>query len=396
MNQRIQNILVKYFSKSASEKELIELTEWLKEESNVLLFEEFIRTNYLIDHCMLDFDTNNEKRRVLDKIKSEERRMQKIGRLVFLKYAAVILVLLGGVFTYVFNSGKFYKNEEEKKTVTVPVDDVMPGHDKAILTLENGDEVVLEKEMEVQLKQANQEGERLVYKRNPKTDEEKEVYNFLTIPKGGQFFVQLSDGTKVWLNSDSKLKYPVKFLNGRPRKVELLYGEAYFEVTKSKGTSEGDIVSHFLVQSKSQEIDVLGTQFNIKAYQGEKNITTTLVEGKIAIASGNAKKTLKPMEQAIVDQESPGSFSIKKVSKVFDEIAWKEGYFSFRQKSMEDIMMVLSRWYDVEYTFQDSQKRTKTFTGVLDRGNTISQILINIQKTNEINYKIKDKTVIIN
>ncbi|SIS47753.1 FecR family protein [Zobellia uliginosa] len=391
LNEGIEDIIVKYLAKSASDKEIIELTEWLKNEANLLVFEDFIRTNYVSNHHMLDFDTEFEKKKVLDVIQDGEKKRARLKRMNhFFKYAALVLVLLGLV--YVYNSRSDTPTIiENGQTFSVPKNDVPPGHDKAVLTLDNGEEVVLEKEKEVKINGASQNGEKLVYDRHWSQETEASLFNYLTIPKGGQFFVQLSDGTKVWLNSDSKLKYPVKFMEGQTREVELLYGEAYFEVAKS---SEGG-GTNFTVKTGIQLIDVLGTQFNIKAYNGESDIVTTLVEGRIAIESGTTKEALAPLEQSIIDRDRPGAVSIRKVEKVFDEIAWKHGYFSFKRKSMEDIMTILARWYDVDYEFKDSDKKKKTFTGVLDRESTISQILINIQKTNEIRFEINERKVII-
>lgn len=341
---------------------------------------------------MLDFDTEAEKKKILEKIHFNEQSSKRVKRLNFFKYAAVVFILFGlGFFSYNYNTS-FVETKQQKVNVVVDANkshDVLPGSNKAVLTLENGDQLVLGKEKKVALKGVKQEGEKLVY--DQLSSKSTIAYNYLTIPKGGQFFVQLSDGSKVWLNSDSKLKYPVKFTKDRPREVELIYGEGYFEVAEN---SE-DFGAHFLVKTKTQTVDVLGTQFNIKAYKEDKNIVTTLVEGKIAIESGGVRKNLRPLDQSTVTADKSGSLTVEKLKYVFDEIAWKQGYFSFKQKSMEDIMVVLSRWYNVEFTFKDVTKRNKTFTGVLDRENTISQILINIKKTNEINFKINEKNVII-
>ncbi|MEX0315733.1 MAG: FecR family protein [Allomuricauda sp.] len=388
LNKKIETIIVKYLSKSVSTEEMIELTIWLKEESNSSIFEDFIRTNYLIDFNMLDFDTEGETEKLLKRIEKEEKDKHRRRMRGFLKYAAILVVAmsLGYLFTVIEDDN--YPTEENIDVVKTD-SKIQPGKDKAILTLGNGSEVVLEKGKQAKLKGVSHNGEKLIY--NDKTSRKSNIqYNYLTIPKGGQFFVQLSDGTKVWLNSDSKLKYPVGFIDGQSRKVELLYGEAYFDVSSSTNHNG----SNFVVQTDIQEIEVLGTEFNVKAYQDDASIVTTLVEGKVSIDNGRQATFLKPSEQSIVDLKN-SDITIKKVNKVFDEIAWKEGYFSFKSKSMKEIMKILSRWYDIDYAFKDSKKESKKFTGVLDRESTIDQILINIQKTNEINFQIYDRTVII-
>src|SRR5690606_10452420 len=266
--------------------------------------------------------------------------------------------------------------------------EVLPGEDKAVLTLGDGTTVMLGRGTTYKTDNVDSNGEEITYK-EAKDNEAEGSYNFLTIPRGGQFHVKLSDGTHVWLNSESKLKYPVDFRKGMAREVELVYGEAYFDVSKSKQQGR----EKFMVRSGSQKIEVLGTEFNIKAYKSESHIVTTLVEGSVKIENNSKSIFLKPSEQSIIDED--GEINVVKVHRVFDEIAWKEGYFSFKQKTIEEIMKTLSRWYDIDYQFKNSHVKGKSFTGVLDREETIDHILTLIQKTNEIQYEIMENTVII-
>ncbi|MGX1930996.1 FecR family protein [Flagellimonas sp. 2504JD4-2] len=365
---------------------MIELTEWLRKESNESAFKGFVKTNYLIDYTMLDFDTEGEKEKVLQKIKKDERKEKRGKAWKVLKYAAIFIALIGIGYILNIRNNDFVIQEDSNNIVEV---EIRPGIEKAILTLENGEEVVLEKGKQIELKGASHRDNKLVYTENISQKNSSE-YNYLTIPKGGQYFVQLEDGTKVWLNSDSKIKYPISFQKEQSRVVELLYGEAYFEVSPSNEHNGAT----FIVKTGIQEVQVLGTEFNIKAYQDEIDITTTLVEGRVTIGNGIKKTFLKPSEQSIINTENT-DLSIKKVDKIFDEIAWKEGYFSFKSKSMKDIMKILSRWYDIDYIFNDPAKESKRFTGVLGRESTIDQILMHLQKTNEIKFTIYDRTVII-
>lgn len=337
---------------------------------------------------MLDFDTQEEKEKVIKKIKWAEKNNRKRKMWEVLRYAAVVIFLIGLGFYFVVT--KDQQNKEIESVIAETPSGIKPGIDRAVLTLENGADVILEKGKKVKVNGLSQNGDKLIYKNQSSSNQKALKYNYLTIPRGGQFHIQLSDGTKVWLNSESKLKYPVNFISGNTRIVELIYGEAYFDVSESEDNGG----SSFRVHTGIQEIEVLGTQFNIKAYKGERNIVTTLVEGEVAIENGFQKKLLQPSEQSLVGAEE-GNIVVQKVSKVFDEIAWKEGYFSFKSKSMKDIMKTLSRWYDMEYVFENPDKESKIFTGVLDRESEIDQILIHIQKTNEINFEIYEKTVII-
>ncbi len=387
LDKDIEEILGNYFTKSISTNEMARLTKWIKEESSTSIFKEYVKTNYFIDLTMADFDTESGKKKVFEEIrKNEKSRIKKrIGEVLL--FVILLLIIGFGIafYTYGPDSGKFIPKSTLTKTETIK-----PGTDKALLTLENGAEVALEKGKNVQLKDQILNGGELYYIAEPSTHKNTLAYNFLTVPKGGRFFVQLSDDTKIWLNSDSKLKYPINFEEGKERKVELLFGEAYFEVSKSahpKGAS-------FKVYTGIQEITVLGTQFNIRAYRDENEIVTTLVEGKLSVGHKRASKLLDPMQQATVTNENE-AIRLQNVERIFEETAWKDGYFSFKGKPMEEIMKTLSRWYDIQYVFRNESQKNKTFTGVLDRESSIGLILDYIQKTNEIKYEIYDRTVII-
>ena len=386
LNKKTEQIIIKYFSKSASTSEMLELSDWVKEKSNDLIFKDYVKTNYLIDINMINFNTEKEKEKVFQKIKKNEKSV-RINRFrkVF-KYAAILIVTIG--LGYLFNNkGNIFPKNEQNVISDTKVK-IEPGTDKAILTLESGDEIALEKDKKIELEGRNTNGEELVYDTKSKPKNSSIQYNYLTIPRGGQFFVQLSDGTRVWLNSDTKLKFPVKFIEGETRQVELVYGEAYVSPSINHN---GDA---FKVKTRIQEIEVLGTEFNIKAYQDENDIITTLVEGKVAVGNGIVNKYLLPSQQSRMNIKDP-NINIKKIDKVFDEIAWKDGYFSFKHKSMKDIMKILSRWYNIDYVFDNKEIENKSFTGVLDRENTINEILAYIQRTNEISFQITNNMVTI-
>ncbi|MGW9687148.1 FecR family protein [Flagellimonas sp. 2504JD1-5] len=295
--------------------------------------------------------------------------------------AAVILALV---------SLPFLMSEKDitEQPITI-VDNVIEiGSDKATLTLEDGTKVPLEKGKAFNTQTLTSNGKELVYK--TKADHAKAIkYNTLTIPRGGQFYLVLSDGTKVWLNSDSELRYPVTFAESSPRKVELLYGEAYFEVspsTQNNGT-------HFLVATQNQEVDVLGTEFNIKAFKEDSFIETTLVNGKVAIKTGDNINNLTPGYQSILDKGT-NEMNIAKAD-VYNTISWKDGLFSFKNMSLKDIMTVLSRWYDVEVDIVNEEVSTVTFNGVFNRNQDLENILSIIQNTNEAKLTTKGKTIMV-
>jgi ferric-dicitrate binding protein FerR (iron transport regulator) len=249
--------------------------------------------------------------------------------------------------------------------------------------------VILKNGNTVQTKNATSNGAQIVYKTNQQT-QTKIAYNYLTIPRGGQFFIKLSDGTKVWLNSESQLKFPVAFTDGETRQVELVYGEAYFDVspsTKHRGAK-------FKVYNKSQEVEVVGTEFNIKAYKDETNVFTTLVEGKVNVTVDNKKQKLLPNQQLNLNINT--NVSVLNTVDVYNEIAWKEGVFSFKRKSLEEIMVVLSRWYDLDVKFENPNLKKLGFNGTVGKDQKIEEILETIKSYGAIKeYKITNKTVIL-
>lgn len=385
MDSKIQIILVKYLSKEANIDEIEELDRWLIKKGNMTIFNSYVQTDYFTSIFMTKYDLQMAKSKIHKRIRLIEKR-NKLERYKKIAFAASIILLVG---ISLFN--QFYFNE----TIIIR-DPIVIGTDKAVLTLENGDQVILEKGQKFQNKTVNSDGKELSYSIKNRSSSnfknEKIAFNFLTIPRGGQFSLNLEDGTKVLLNSDSKIKYPVKFIKGKKRQVELLYGEAFFEVSSSKNNNG----SEFIVSTKTQKINVLGTKFNVKSYRRDDVITTTLVEGKVKVENGENQILLFPNQQSKVDSNS----AIIDVSDVdvFQQISWINGLFSFNDTSLEDIMYTLSRWYDLEFIFKSSNQKKFIFSGILERTKSIEDILFIIEKTsssNEINFEINNKTIII-
>ena len=193
----------------------------------------------------------------------------------------------------------------------------------------------------------------------------------------------LADGTRVWLNSESELHFPLQF-GGEERKVQLT-GEAYFEVAK-------DAAHPFVVEVCDSKIQVLGTGFNVRSYSEEGQIVTTLVEGAVCFESIEDRVILKPGEQSILDKE--GQLQ-KRVVEVYPFVAWKEGRFIFRKQRLEDIMVMVSRWYNVEVYFEDDESKEITFSGGMMRYEGFEALMKMIETVGSINCTIKDNTVFI-
>ncbi|PNW29879.1 FecR family protein [Formosa algae] len=306
------------------------------------------------------------------------------------QYAAAAVIALGLMTTIYFSQN----NDLNRNDISPIIVDnqIEPGIDKAILTLESGETIQLVKDVKYKAKNLQTNGEELVYDEDANTEINPEAiaYNYLTIPRGGQFKITLADGTQVWLNSESKIKYPIHFIPGETRVVELVYGEAYFDVSSST-KHHG---ARFQVVNTAQTVEVLGTEFNIKAYKDESSVYTTLVEGKVLVRSEGVVQNLIPNQQSKL-QTSTNTLAVSQID-VYNEIAWKEGVFNFEDKSLKDIMTVLSRWYDIDATFETKSLETQRFNGALKKNYSIETILSILQKANIINgFEIHKKSVII-
>ncbi len=324
-------------------------------------------------------ETKKDWKKIQSRIKQPKT---SIRRWKYAGVAAMITILLST--TYLFKN-QLFQNDENN---IVAIENIIPGQNKAVLTLANGKEVALTQGDSIAVGNAKSDGDKIVYTKN---SAEEVAFNQLTVPKGGQFFIELSDGTKVWLNSDSKIKYQVSFIGGKTRQVELVYGEAYFDVspsTKHQG-------SKFVVYHKKQQIQVLGTQFNVKAYNDDSTISTTLVEGKVALTYNTNKKIVMTPNERVTYDPITHVIELKKVD-IYNEISWKDGVFSFEDKSLKEIMKVLSRWYDVEIVFNDKNTENEEFVGVLGKDQNLESILKSIKSYGIIkNYKLADHKVVL-
>jgi hypothetical protein len=296
--------------------------------------------------------------------------------------AAAIVLLLFSVSYFTYNH---LQKPEHENQVQVAIE---PGTDKALLILEDGTQVALSPEIAFKNKVAQSKGDRLEY--TNVNAQHHTVFNYLEVPRGGQYQLKLADGTEIWLNADTKIKYPIAFQPGETRTVELLYGEAYLVVSPSS-KHQGDA---FKIIAKGQEVKVIGTVFNLKAYNDEEKIYTTLVEGEVHIAAKGKHAELHPGEQSAWDP-STNQLSKSTVDVKYDT-AWIRGHFYFKDKPLSEIMQVLSRWYDVHISFDSPELQKVKFSGLLSKKQTIEEILTGIQNTNSISaYEIKNKSITI-
>ena len=299
--------------------------------------------------------------------------------------AAASILLFISVGVYFFSQ----KKRLIKQTVQNQTHDITPGGNKAILTLANGSKIVLNEALRgVIARQQNvainqiQNG-KIVYSAKGAPIDSLLVYNTIATPRGGQYQVVLPDGTKVWLNAASSLKYPTAFY-GNERRVELT-GEAYFEVSKNAAKP-------FFVKTAAQTVEVLGTHFNINSYADEKATKTTLLEGSVKVYSSANQLSVKlvPGQQAL---NILNQLQVIRDADVDEAVAWKNGKFMFRNTDLQTIMRQLSRWYDVDVEYQGNVT-ARHYIGSINRNVPVSQVF-QILKTSGINFTIYGRKIIV-
>ena len=321
-------------------------------------------------------------------------------RVYFKKLVAAVTIISFLVGGSLFYSEKFSSTPEiAEEHIEI---ELKPGKSQATLTLDNGKSYELNQDagLEIDSKgiKIKSKGSSITYQKvtgDLGADQKKDLlknklaYNVLEVPRGGEFYIELSDGTKVWINADSRLKYPVNF-SDFDRIVEFI-GEAYFEVAPNPSKP-------FIVKSGMQEIEVLGTAFNLSSYDDDSQIVTTLVEGNVSVkrAYGETKSIyLRPNQQSIFIKKT-GKIISKKVDP-YQYIAWKSGEFYFKYASMVDIMKVMERWYDIDVFF-DSRKGTQLkFSGGFERFANFDKVQNIIEKSSDkkLSFENKNKTIII-
>ncbi len=300
---------------------------------------------------------------------------------------ACIGLIITAIAAFLYKGNSSILNNGNK---TVLKNDVAPGGDNAVLTLADGSQVVLNdtengKIIEEQgISITKTKDGQLIYKiKDPELNAAVKTatiatYNTITTPRGGQYQIMLPDGTKVWLNASSSLKFPTSFV-ANYRDVELM-GEAYFEVAKNKEKP-------FVVNVDKMKVEVLGTHFDVMAYPDEKTINTTLIEGSVKVVQNNESRVLVPGQQAVVGD------GIQVVKASDDVIAWKNGLTSFNDADIRTIMRQVARWYDIEVVYKGEIPR-RLFTGQISRKANLSE-LIRIIELSDIHLKLQGNVIVV-
>ncbi|HTN05904.1 FecR family protein [Agriterribacter sp.] len=287
----------------------------------------------------------------------------------------------------------FYFGGKEKKLPAVAaagaVKDISPGGTRAMLTLGDGSTIILDSSSNGQLgvqgntRVVKMDNGLLHYqKQKSAADNSAIIYNTIATPRGGQYQVVLADGSVVWLNASSSLKFPAEFSDSL-REVEIT-GEAYFEIARNASKP-------FRVKVKDMYVNVLGTSFNIMAYDDEATVNTTLLKGSLKISNAGNSKLIHPGQQVLLNNK--GSFQLVPDADVEGAVAWKNGKFSFSSADIKTIMRQIERWYNVDVVFE--RKDDLHFTGELSRFVNVSQLLRKLELTNEVHFRIEKGRIIV-
>ena len=379
----IARIIQKSLKGKLSESEEKLLSDWRKvSEENEHAFQRMISEDfYTVGMEKLEtYDYRVAYGRFLQK--KYQRRRKRRFLISMARVAAVALPFVMAVVLYVG------LNREEEQTLRPSLaSNILPGTSKAVLTLANGQMIPLGKETTDSTiitdgTQISASGSGITYVGGGESD--AVVYNKLEIPRGGEFCLTLSDGTRAWLNSETSIQYPVVF-GAKERRV-FIQGEAYFEVAK-------DAKKPFTVQFMSSSVTVFGTSFNIRAYPEEKQSQTTLAEGSVRIYSPGSSMLLKPGEQAEVNALS--GEMVKKEVEVKTFTSWKDGRFVFEQEPLENIMRTLERWYDIRVIFRDEGAKRISLSGNLKRYGDFSQVMNMLQMTGDVRFELHGNDVYI-
>lgn len=406
--QRIAYLTAGFIKRTLNDAEHDELDAWITaSDANQQLFEELISPEGIAKGMQERnaIDTEAALQKIKEQIRFQPKKEKK-GKVfqLFYRAAAAVVLIAGAYLIYTMMNRK--PNDEQ---VTVQTNAIQPGGNYALLTLGNGKQIRLA-EMKNGLIDSTDGSEvlkvadgQLSYVDNQQTNEEQHL---LTTPIGGQYNVLLPDGSRVWLNAASSLKYPVSF-HGKERVVELT-GEGYFEVSplSPKGGQEK---MPFIVKVNGIEVEVVGTHFNINAYKEDAVVKTTLLEGRVKVrretggerresADGRREEEgvsdeviLQPGEQAVAGKS--GVITLNKGINTEEIIAWKNGWFYFKDAPIETVLQQAARWYNIEVVYKANIKQH--FNAEVLRSESIEKLLKLLELTGAVHFKIENKTIYV-
>ena len=378
---RIAELIYKDKIGELTGQERQELLAWLEESDfNRQIFDELAKGSSL-SRSYAEY-RNVHREQVWNKIEKQIAPQRSRLSLRWIGYAASVMILVvAGWFVFQMSDNKDSVQEGKK------IARITPGTQKAILHLDNGEQVVLADNNTVIVEDSlsgkiEQVDKTLVYQTESTVKEER--LNVLEIPNGGEFQVTLADGSRVWLNAGTKLTYPIAFV-GKERRVHL-DGEGYFEVVRDENQP-------FIVEINGMEVKLLGTSFNLRSFAADNRSTATLVSGKIEVKTPTRHVELSPNQQAdLVVGEN--KLDVREVDAVVYG-AWTKGKFVFRRERLETILDDVSRWYNVTVFYEQSRVKEILFSGIVERYADISETLKMLEKTGKVSFIVDEQKIIV-
>ena len=390
----IIKLVEKYISGTATAAEISSLNSWYRSFNDTEI------TILSAQNLSKEILQNRIKNKIDYSIHSIE---QKPHSLIYSlrKYAAALFIFVG-IFLGVYY---FSSSDSKKENATTIIasnkkieEKIVPGGNKALLTLADGSTIILDSAQNGNLSQQGNiqikklQNGLLVYTLNGKTitENDEDFYNTISTPNGGEYQITLSDGTKVWLNAASSIRFPVLF-NNKERKV-FITGEAYFEVAQ-KNSATNEKIPFLVAVNNSSFVKVLGTHFNINAYQDEPFVKTSLVEGSVKVYEAdetNAKLLIAGQQSSL---GPGGKITVINNADMEEVLAWKNGRFQFKSADIETMLRQIARWYDVEVVYNGHS--SLHFTGQLNRTENVFKIFEKLQLTGEVHFTVEGRKIIV-
>lgn len=368
MQEEFKAILNRYKTGTASEKDIAFLESW------------YIQDGEAENSGYTPADQIADAVAIWKELKLDEHEAKRISLWPRIAAAASVIIALS-IGSY------FLLHKQYRQQLAANDNIITPASPKAILKLAGGRSITLSAVANGPLSQQNAvinkvADSELVYRSLNKTT--ALVYDTLITPRGGHFQLTLADGTKAWLNAATVIRYPETF-SGKERKVELIRGEAYFEVVHNNEMP-------FKVAIRKQLIQDIGTHFDVKAYDDEPAVETTLLEGSVSVSLSKNQTILKPGQQSVVGNAT--SAIIVKQANIEKTVAWKNNHFVFDGESIQNIMQQLSRWYDVDVTYQGDVSG-KTLTGSMPRNEELAETLRKLEETGTVHFRVTGRKITV-
>lgn len=393
IKEKVTYLFRQYINGGISAEDMAELDAWIEaDQANRKLFDEL--TNPDVRHNELQNMGRYDEEAALEKFL--KKRRNKNTKHYFFRNRKSVFVAAAAIIIMFFSTGLYFLLSQPQWSTQlaktrVENNRIIPGGNKAVLTLSDGSQIILDNAQNGTL--ANQSNSAvtkvkdglLIYDASltsNKALKAEVVYNTISTPRGGQYQLVLPDGSKVWLNAASSLRFPTSFSD--KERIVTLTGEGYFEVAKNPDKP-------FSVQAGGIRIQALGTHFNVMAYTDEVAVKTTLLEGSVKLSHSDMSVVLKPGEAGFISPNK-GSFLVNEVD-TRSATAWKDGYFRFENADLPELMRQLSRWYDVEIEYE-GQIHSYEFVGRIERSSDLSKVL-EILRSSDINFKIEEKKLIV-